>query len=139
VKSSTSNWELLELLNKASPKLCRLLARTPNGLAPKSNSQIARDAGLARSTVVQIYNRNTWNNVPLATIIKFATGCGVNLLNPNAKVQVLRKGAHYLKKANSSQRRLYDRLLPKRRGPELPLPEGSPRDSDFGLVPRHIP
>lgn len=112
MKGSTTNSELLEIFNRTPPKICRLLARTRNGLAPLTNQEIAAAAGLARSTIAQLSKRSSWDAVPLGTIMKFATGCGVNLLNAKARARVLLGQVRYIRRAKGPQRGMFNRLLP---------------------------
>jgi len=78
-----------------------------------SNAEIAAVSGLARCTVTQISKRPDWNKVPLATIHRFTTACGVNLMNQELQRKFLRHGklTHIKRSASLNQRKMLDRLL----------------------------
>jgi hypothetical protein len=114
MRSNTSNFDLLKLLNRTPPWMCRLLARSRNGLKPLSNADIANKAGMARATVDKLNKRQSWDNIPMEIAFRFATACGVNLLNPRPRARVLCSQVNYMKAGTSAQRRMYARLLKPR-------------------------
>jgi hypothetical protein len=104
---------LLSKCNAIPPKLCRLLARKHNGRRPMSNAEIAAVSGLARCTITQISKREDWNGVPLETIHRFTTACGINLVNQEPQRKFFRhsKLSHIMRAPNKAQKRMLLRLL----------------------------
>ena len=104
---------LLSKLNETSPKRCRLLARKAHGQRMKTNADIARDGGLARSTVAKISKLDRWDSLSLEIIDAYARGCGVDLLRPNSRrdKRFLKGRLLMLDRGSASQRRMYGRLL----------------------------
>lgn len=110
---------LLERLDKFPPRLCRLFARKgPNRLRRlKTNADIARDGGLARSTVDKLGHLESWKTVTLETFAKFVKGTGVDPLasTKNHKRMLVRsdRSRKFLKNGSPAQRKMVDRILPK--------------------------
>lgn len=99
-------------LDRASPRLCRLLARKKHGLLPMSNADIALRSGLARSTVNKIGQMQNWDRVTVGVMKRFMAGCGVDPWLLYKQFNYWRRlGLKYLRQSNNMQRRMYDRLL----------------------------
>lgn len=104
--------KLLEKLNRVPPNVCRLLARKARGLFPKTNAEIARDAGLARSTVHKISKLKRWDTIPLMTIERYIRGTGVNpLCQWKARRPIVHGKANFMRVAKPSQKRMQERIL----------------------------
>lgn len=78
-------------LDRFPPAMVRLVARTHRGRRPMSVSEIARRAGIGRSSVVAISSKTTWRGITLDTIIRFTSACGVNLLRIDRHIDYLRR------------------------------------------------
>lgn len=106
-----SSWLLS--INRIPPCFCRLVARKGYGKKPMSNSEIAKISGLARSTVNKLSHMRDWNHVTCATVQRFTTACGVDLLRPKEAITKFKRAKKlvYTSKGQPAQRRMYDRLL----------------------------
>jgi hypothetical protein len=79
-----------ERADKLPPILVRLLAR--QGGRPMSMSGIAQASGLEMHTVDALSWSLDWNTVPLGTMRRFLTGCGVDF----AKFSEWKRAVNYL-------------------------------------------
>lgn len=77
-----------------------------------SYSEIARAAGMARSTVIKVAQADTWERFPLHVIDAFTRACGVDLLCPKTSMEVmLHRRMGYMRFASPAQRSMYNRIL----------------------------
>jgi len=110
---------LVDIASKFPPRACRMLARKGNGrnCRPKSYDEIAREVGVARSTLILILSRPDWGNTGIRTVDAIARACGVDFLNPKRHAKLVRRGKFaHIANANGSQRLMFDRILPKDMG-----------------------
>lgn len=100
----------LEQFNRFPPCLCRLYAH--DGSKPVSHEELSRRSGLSQSTIRDLSCTAKWDRVPMATALKFAQACGVNLLSTWRVTGFFRhKKKTYLARAHPNARRMYDRIL----------------------------
>lgn len=106
---------LLEKADRFPPCLCRYVARKDHGLAPLSHRELAKLAGLSKSTVADLSVKTSWAGVSIDTAVKFSQACGVDLLRPSRAVAFLRSGKkHHLTRLDRQQKKFFLRLI--RRG-----------------------
>ena len=100
---------LLEKCDLYPPRLVRLLA------APATTRQIALRSGIPRSTVHQIFLKDSWHTVPLGVIDRITAACGVNLIAHKRHRQNLRNKLQRMerlaKRVKPTQRKMLSRLL----------------------------
>lgn len=105
---------LLEKANFFPPFLCRLVARKNNGRKAMSHRDIAEKSGMSLSYVAYLSQQTTWDSTALHILDEFTSACGVNHLNLEPHLQLLRRSPmKYLQKADKQQRKLFARLLAK--------------------------
>jgi transcriptional regulator with XRE-family HTH domain len=103
---------LLDKLNQIGPNKCRFLARMEGGRRPISQRQLARRSGLSRATIDRLSHKKRWDDVPLAQVVQFSEGCGIDLLRPKSSVRdKLKRSKQYIARLAPKQRRMYARLL----------------------------
>ncbi|MFA6240098.1 MAG: hypothetical protein WC655_04170 [Candidatus Hydrogenedentales bacterium] len=101
----------LARLNKTSPKLLRLMARSRDGLYWVPNNELARRAGLSGSYISKLASLDAWDEVPAGTIARYAAACGIDLLKPRTSMYFRnRRSKAYLRTMTASQRRMMARL-----------------------------
>lgn len=100
----------LDRFNRTPPIFCRLYAHSRE--KPLSHAEIARRAGMSKSTVSDLSRRLTWDKVPMRTALRFAEACGVNLLATWRVAQFMKsRKLVYLANAEGNARKMYDRML----------------------------
>jgi len=113
--------DLLKVLDRVPPCVCRLLARTASGRRALTHKEIADRSGLSESYVGQISRKNSWKDIPVSTVERFASGCGVNLFRPaDVKSYVKRRGG-FITKGSPSRAKMLKALLVIR-PPQSPSP-----------------
>lgn len=80
---------LLQHLDQIPPCIARLCARKK--AKAKSLREIAKDSGLSYQMANWIALQPTWANVKVEDALRFATGCGLDLLRPRKKLFYLRR------------------------------------------------
>ena len=105
-----------EQLPAIPPKRLRLFAvkGTNSSQRLKTRADIARDSGLAESTVSVISKLNSWDSMKFETIVAYIKGCGVDPLNLTERKRFFerpdRKKA-YFNRLNAAQRRMVARIV----------------------------
>jgi hypothetical protein len=103
---------LLERLNRFPPKMCRLAARSPDGLRFLSYAEIAKLAGMSRQRASQISDMNNWDDLPMKTAVAFASACGIDLCRPRSCFyRRARRNKACWRNTNPQQRAMFNRLL----------------------------
>jgi len=98
--------------DRIPPRLCRLLARSSNGLRLMTEEEICERSGLSRVRVVQISHMASWSLLRLSDIEAFSHACGVNLLQPKKHLRFLRhRNLSYLDRATVAQRKMLAKLM----------------------------
>jgi hypothetical protein len=105
-----------EQLASIPPKRLRLFAlKGPNSMQRlKSRRDIARDGGLAVSTVSKISKLDSWETMPFKTIVAYIRGCGVDPLNLKDRKRYFQRADRkkaYLTRLNPAQRRMLARVV----------------------------
>jgi hypothetical protein len=80
---------LLQHLDQIPPCIARLCARRK--AKAKSLREIAKDAGLSYQVTNWIALQPTWEHVSVGDALRFADGCGLDLLRPRKKLFYLRR------------------------------------------------
>lgn len=83
------NPSITEHWNRIPPLFCVLIARR-NGRALRLG-QIAEAAGMSKQRAQWIYRQDSWDNVPVAEMDRFAAACGLTM-------QTFRRQLAYLKR-----------------------------------------
>jgi hypothetical protein len=103
---------LLELVNRMPPAMCRCCARKNRGYAFLSTREMAALSGLARTTVAALSKKTTWEGVPVDTMVKFSLACGVNHLRARRQVEYIRRSkVVHMKYSRGRQRKFFMDLL----------------------------
>lgn len=103
---------LSEKLNKVPPWFCRLMATKNNGYKPMSHSDIAKKAGMARSTVIKISRMLKWDGLTVSQIEGFTSACGVNLISPGNRICEFRRSKNiHILKASPDQKKMLLSLM----------------------------
>jgi hypothetical protein len=98
---------LHERLRRLPPVAIRLLARKPTGKSSSSNDmsdeEIARRSGLPMADVKSLSWALSWDDVPVAKMLAFSKGCGIQLDNRleirRAWVMLKRGSGSYLRRS----------------------------------------
>jgi hypothetical protein len=110
-----------EALNEIPPGRLRLFARKGDKFHQKmkTRADIARDGGLAESTVSKIVGMKDWNGLLFETIVRYIKGCGVDPLDLGEHRRFFqrqdRKRA-YLKRMTVGQRKMVKKVLDLNKG-----------------------
>lgn len=94
-----------ERLNRFPPIACRLLARRKDArrrIYPLTTQEIARRSGLTASTVASLAPLPSWDTVPIAQVLAFSKGCGIDLDDRDS----LRHHSAYMKRMKGAPRYL---------------------------------
>lgn len=106
---------LLDRLNRFSPKLCRAMARSDDGLRPISHQNLGLRCGISKTRIIRLSKLDRWDSIELGVASAYAKACGIDLLRMRTSFfYKSRRFRSVLTHLNGNQRRLYDRLLPKR-------------------------
>ena len=114
LKTAKTPW--FEQLTAVPPKRLRLFAlKGPNANQRlKTREDIARDGGLAESTVSKISRLDSWNTMKFETILAYIKGCGVDPLNLTDRKRYFRRAdrkKRYLTRLNKAQRKMLTRAV----------------------------
>ena len=83
---------LTESLDRFPPCLVRLVARDPKRRGHRLPlHDLADRAGLSYGATLRLSQKKTWANVPPKTIDAFCSACGVDILQPWAKLDYLKR------------------------------------------------
>lgn len=82
---------LLEQCNQLPPRVCRALARHPNG-RPKTTDEIAMEVNRSNWWVLDASRSETWDRFTVADAQAFAAACGVDLLRPRRTLDYIKRG-----------------------------------------------
>lgn len=90
------------------------MARDRAGFRALSSQEIVERSGLGYRVVMRLSRLRTWDDVPIGVAVKFASACGVDLLNQKrCKAFFCRKGGKWahLKKVPHRERAFIKKLL----------------------------
>ena len=109
-----------EQLERVPPKLLRIFAITGSNnryRRLKTREEIARDGGLAQSTVAKVDDLGSWKTIRMTTILAYIQGCGVDPLNrPHIRERMRLysrqdRKQHFLRNSSPDQRKMVKRIL----------------------------
>lgn len=103
---------LWDKLNRLSPRLVRLLARSANGRHGLSHREIAALSGLSVGTVGRLSTMNDWETVSVSVARRFSAACGVDHLRVGRHMDYLkRRKMTHIGRGSLNQTRFYNRLF----------------------------
>lgn len=112
-----------EQLAAIPPKRLRLFALKGSNAVQrlKSRADIARDSGLAESTVSKISKLDSWDTMKFETMVAYIKGCGVDPLNLKERKRFFERADRkkaYFGRLNAAQRRMIADIV--KCGPKSP-------------------
>lgn len=104
---------IFELVERVSPKMCRIVARSKDGRHALSFADIATASGLGVSTVKNYARRTTWRGLPIDKVVAYASACGVNHMQARQTIDFIkrRRWTHMLNNRHPQQRAMFQRLM----------------------------